>query len=144
MPKTQPVPYQNEGGAQYNMIARIERAPGIRKKDLDPEDAGVEASTHLIAMQLDHDVAATIPEGQLTLILETAASRILNESFAIHDCGQFEIDYQHASVEEIAAVNPSHCHEDTVGDQDFEDAGVTPLEASASLDDDQDDAPGGL
>lgn len=135
MPNSEPVAYEDDLGIQYNMLATIRRAPGIRREDLDPEDAGVENTVHLVAMRLSDEVAARIPEGHLALILETAASRILNENFGISDCGHFDIDYRHATVEDIAEANPPHVHEDVIGAQDFEDAGIAPLGDTAPLDD---------
>lgn len=126
MTRTTPVRYETEHGAQFNMIATIQRMPGVRQEDLDPEDLAVAPTTHLVGMQLDPALEVKVPEGQLGTLVETAASRILNENFAIHDCGQFDIDYRHATVDEIAATDPDWAHEDQIREQDFEDAGLAP------------------
>lgn len=127
MSQSEPVRYEQEGGAQYNMIAEIRRAAGIRPSDLREDDLSVAPSTHLIGMRLDPDIEALIPEGRLAEIVETAASRILHENFAIRELDHFEIDYRHVSIEDIAEMNPDFCHEDAIGMQEFEDAGITPL-----------------
>lgn len=131
MTETPPIGYETENGTKYYVRAKIKKMPGVRTKDLDEDDMGVAGTRHLMVIQLDRDVAATVPEGELEELIETTASRILNENFAIAVLDDFDITYKVVTAEKAEKLNGSddcYVHSGTVGDEDFEDADITPLE----------------